>query len=233
MIFVYIIKLIAILIGGVFYFIAAIVYYPFNRQTSIEIFHRYLRLLFKTFKIQVEFEFDEPEIRQKGNSILVVLNQSSFLDAFVCPLIPFSPAKGIINFEFAFYPVIGWLTTLVSFTIIRQWPAQAKRTLNRASGFLKSGGNVLISIEGKRSRTGKVNEYKKGPIVMAINNQSNIVPIIIYGSRACLPYGSLLLKAGTVKLRFLKHISTAGLQYEDRDNLREQLIQVAKNEGLT
>ena len=233
MLIVYIFKLLAILVLGPFYFIVAILTHTVDKDRAFEVFKKYLRLIFRTFDIQVNFEFDAPEINNSSNSILVVLNQGSFLDSLVCPLIPIKPFKGIINLEFALYPIIGWFITLRSFTIIRQWPSQAKRTLNDASIFLQSGGNMLISIEGKRSRDGKINEYKKGPIVMAINNQSNIIPIIIYGARECLPFGSLWIKTGTIKLRFLKPIGTQGFSYEDRNRLHEQLVSLAKSEGLS
>lgn len=232
MLVMYLIKLLAILLLGPLYFIIAIAIFAVDKDRALLVFEKYLILIFRIFEVQVNFEFDEPEIRHGSNSILVVLNQSSFLDSLVCPLIPMKPFKGIINFEFALYPVIGWFITLFSFTIARQWPSQAKRTLNHADAFLRNGGNVLISIEGKRSRDGKINEYKKGPIVMAINNQSNIIPIIIYGSKECLPVGSLRIKPGVLKLRFLKPIATHGLTYEDRNELLLQLKNTAKKEGL-
>lgn len=232
MLIVYIFKLLTILVLGPLYFIVAILTRTVDKDRAFVVFKKFLGLIFRAFDIQVNFEFDEPEIQNSSNSILVVLNQSSFLDSLVCPLIPIKPFKGIINLEFALYPIIGWFITLRSFTIIRQWPSQAKRTLNHASKFLQAGGNMLISLEGKRSRDGKINEYKKGAIIMAINNQSNIIPIIIYGARECLPFGSLWIRAGTIKLRFLKPISTQGFSYQDRNRLREQLVNIAENEGL-
>jgi len=232
MLLVYIIKLLAIYLLGFFYFIVAVAVHPFNKERSLTIFQSFLYLVFKTFDVKISFEFDDPQTQFSKNAILVVLNQSSFLDALVCPLIPVKPLKGIINIEFALYPVVGWFTSLISFTIVRQWSRQAKRTLNRASAYLQGGGNLLISIEGKRSHDGKINQYKKGPIVTAIQNQSLLLPIIIYGARSSLPFGSLRIKPGTLRLRFLKPLPTNGLTYEDRDVLRERLITMAKQEGL-
>jgi 1-acyl-sn-glycerol-3-phosphate acyltransferase len=229
---IYVAKLSAVLLLGPLFFVAAMVRLPWGRDASIEVFESYLRLIFAIFDVRLQFEFDEPQGRRTAGSILVVLNQTSFLDSLACILIPVRPTRGIMNFEFALYPVIGWLATLVSFTIVRQWAGQAKRTLNRAGAFLQAGGNILISIEGRRSRDGKISEYKKGPVVMAINNQSDIVPIIIYGSRDCLPFGSLRVRAGTVKLRFLPPISTRGLSYADRNGVREKLLELARQEGL-
>ena len=232
MLLLYLIKLIAVTLLGPFYFVAAVTAYLFNEDGAIGIYKSYERLIFKAFDIQISFKFDSPEIENSTNSILVVLNQSSFLDSLVCPLIPIRPFKGIINFEFALYPIQGWLAALGSFVIIRQWPNQAKRVLSKTNDYLQAGGNILISIEGKRSRNGEISEYKKGPIVMAINNHSNIVPIIIYGSRACLPFGSLRVRPGSIELRFLKPISTKDLAYEDRNVLLERITAIAKMEGL-
>src|SRR5690349_17267613 len=130
MLITYLFKLLIILVLGPLYFIAAISTYIVDKDRALVVFETYLKLIFRIFNIQVNFEFDQPEIQYCSNSILVVLNQSSFLDSLVCPLIPMKPFKGIINFEFALYPVIGWFITLFSFTIVRQWPSQSKRALN-------------------------------------------------------------------------------------------------------
>jgi 1-acyl-sn-glycerol-3-phosphate acyltransferase len=230
--FLYPVKLSTVLLLGPVFFLAALLGRPFGKDIAIAIFEGYLRLIFRIFDIRLSFEFDEPNTRQSAGSVLVVLNQSSFLDSLACPLVPVRPTKGIMNFEYALYPIIGWLSTLVSFIVIRQWPRQAKRTLNRAGAFLRSGGNILISIEGRRSHDGTLSEYKKGPVVMAIENQAQIVPMIIYGSRACLPFGSLRVRPGSLRVRFLPPISTRGLSYADRNSLRETLRQVAFREGL-
>jgi 1-acyl-sn-glycerol-3-phosphate acyltransferase len=228
----YPVKLLTVFLLGPFFFVAALLGRPFGRNIAIAIFEGYLRLIFKIFDIGLLFEFDEPETRQSTGSVLVMLNQSSFLDSLACPLLPVRPTKGIMNVEFALYPVIGWLSTLISFIVIRQWPAQAKRALNRAGAFLRSGGNILISIEGRRSHDGTLSEYKKGPVVLAIENQAPIVPFIVYGSRACLPFGSLRVRPGLLRVRFLAPIPTRGLGYGDRNSLRETLRQVAIRQGL-
>ncbi len=185
----------------------------------------------RLFGIALSFD-NEAGVANSKNSIYVVLNQTSFLDSLVTPLIPVKPIQGIINFEFALYPVLGWMMTITSFVIVRQWPWQAKRTLNKADSFLKGGGNMVISIEGKRSRDGKLGEYKKGPIIMALTNQSTIVPVVIEGTRALLPYRSLRVKPGAVTLRFLPSISTIGFAYEDRNELLNRVSLLAQQAGL-
>ena len=228
----YTLKLIAFCILGLFYFIVAAFIRIFDRWKAISIFKKYLHLYFRLFGLRVRFEFEEEKSKTAKNSVFVLLNQSSFLDSMITPTLPVYKTSGIINIEFALYPVIGWFLALTGFVVIRQWSSQAKRVLNRTDNFLRSGGNILISIEGKRTRDGNLNSYKKGPVVMAINSQSDIIPMIIEGTYASLPYRSLYTKPGDIKIQMLKSISTVGMTYDNRDELVTRLRSIAHANGL-
>lgn len=184
------------------------------------------------FGLNVNYEFANNESKKASNTVFVLLNQTSFLDSMIVPVLPVPKLRGILNIEFGLYPILGWFLMISNFVIVRQWSAQAKRTLNRTSNFLKKGGNMAISIEGKRSKDGKLNEYKKGPIVMAIHNQSDIIPFIIRGTYASLPMKSLYPKPANIKVQFLAPVLTKGLTYEDRDDLKNQLLAIAHTNGL-
>ncbi len=228
----YIIKLGVFSILGVFYFIIATFFRLFDLWKSISIFQSYLHIYHRLFGLNVFFEFEEEKTKRATNTVFVLLNQTSFLDSMITPTLPVKKCRGILNIEMGLYPVIGWFYAMTNFVIIRQWSSQAKNTLNRSYNFLRSGGNMIISIEGKRSKNGNLNEYKKGPIVMAINCQSNIVPFIIEGTYESLPYGSLYIKPGEIKVRVLSPISTKGMTYENRDELKVQLRAIANGNGL-
>jgi 1-acyl-sn-glycerol-3-phosphate acyltransferase len=100
----------------------------------------------------VQFEFVDNNLKEATNTVFILLNQSSFLDSMVTPLLPTRRTLGIINIELGFYPILGWFYLLTNYVIVRQWSNQAKKTLNRTNEFLKSEGNIIISIEGKRSK---------------------------------------------------------------------------------
>ena len=228
----YIIKLIAFCFLGFFYFMISAFVRVFDIWLAIRIFKSYLNLYFKLFGLSVHFEFEEERTKTASNTVFILLNQSSFLDSIIVPNLPVKKSRGILNIEFALYPVLGWFLAITNFVIIRQWSTQAKKTLNRTDKFLRAGGNMIISIEGKRSKNGKLNDYKKGPVVMAISSQSDIVPFIIEGTYESLPYGSFYTKAGKIKIRLLKPISTSGMTYDNRDELRHQLRAIANANGL-
>ena len=67
---------------------------------------------------------------------------------------------------------------------------------------------------------------------MAINSQSDIVPVIIEGTFESLPYKSLYIKPGKIEIRFLKPIITNGMTYDDRNELKDQLRSIAHANGL-
>ena len=113
---------------------------------------------------------------------------------------------------------------------MRQWPRQARRALEKISGYLQGGGNVLISIEGRRSKDGSLSPYKKGPVVMALQAQARIVPVFLQGTRVCMPYGAWRIREGRVVVKFLEPISTEGRGYEDRDTLLDHLGAIARRE---
>ena len=228
----YVLKLMTFCFLSFFYFIVAGIIRIFNRWKAVNIMQNSLHLFFRLFGLNVHFEFKEEKSQTASNTIFVVLNQSSFLDSMITPTLPVFRTSGIINIEIALYPIIGWFLALTGFVIIRQWPSQAKSTLNRTDKFLRSGGNMLISIEGKRTKDGMLNKYKKGPVVMAINSQSDIVPVIIEGTYDSLPYRSLYIKPGNIKIKLLESISTVGMTYDNRDELVTHLRLIAHTNGL-
>lgn len=152
------------------------------------------------------------------------------LDTLVSETVVPLPASGVTNIEYALVPFFGWICFVFSWVIVRQWPRQARRALEKISGYLQGGGNVLISIEGRRSKDGSLSPYKKGPVVMALQAQARIVPVFLQGTRVCMPYGAWRIREGRVVVKFLEPISTEGRGYEDRDTLLDHLGAIARRE---
>jgi 1-acyl-sn-glycerol-3-phosphate acyltransferase len=135
----------------------------------------------------------------------------------------------VINLEFALFPFVGqFAVALGSTVVVRQWPSQAKRALERAVRLLKRGECFVISFEGRRSPDGHLSRYRKGPVVLAIDAQVDLVPFYIEGARDVWPYGAWVPRPGRIRTVFLRPIRVAGLSYEDRDALLETVIDLAE-----
>lgn len=95
---------------------------------------------------------------------------------------------------------------------------------------VKRGRSAIICPEGTRGKDYHLRPFKKGPFVLAIAAEANIIPTLIYGTREVMGKGSFLIRSGTVHIHFLERVSTAGLSYDDRTLLMEKVHTQMKNE---
>lgn len=163
--------------------------------------------------------------------VYVHLNQTSLIDAITWPLIAPRDCVSITNIEFVLVPVLGWMSAASGpVIVVRQWKRQARRAIARAEALLRAGRSVGVSIEGQRSRDGALTPYKKGPVRLAIATGAPIVPVVVHGARAALPYGEWRVRPGRVRARLCAAIPTAGLTEADRHALLARLRAVAERE---
>ncbi len=117
-------------------------------------------------------------------------------------------------------PVLGTVFTRAGFVPVhRRDRERAIGAVERAAAGLRGGTDFLVFPEGTRSPDGRLLPFKKGPFVMAIEAGVPVAPIVIAGTREIQPKGSWVIRPGRVDVTFLDPIPTAGLQYEDRDQL--------------
>lgn len=200
-----------------------------SRTMGLRIGIRSSRLLLAVAGVRIVVQQNALQENPRG-CVFILLNHTSLLDPHIASVITPMPYRAITAVEYASLPIFGWATWVFGWVLIRQWPAQAKKTLNKAVSFIRDGGNVIVAIEGRFSRDGSLSAYKKGPAVLAIQSGATIVPIFFHGVRARMPYGAWRARPGTVTVSFLEPIPTAGMDYADRDALVARLRQCAERE---
>ncbi len=188
------------------------------------------RMFLKMFGIEVITEYENRGFDPSSGGVVVGLTQQSLLDPIIGQIMAPRAFMSIWNIEYALIPFVGWISWIFGWVIIRQLPKQAKTKLRKAEFYLRRGGVVYLSIEGKRSVDGSLSPYKKGPAVLAIQANAKIIPVIVLGSRNCLPHGEWKIQPGKVTVKYLKEISTEGMKYEDRDLLIDNLRELAEHE---
>lgn len=130
---------------------------------------------------------------------IFVSNHLSFLDIPVLfKIIPVN-LHFVAKTEIKRMPFVGWYMWATGMIFIdRQNRERAIQSLKRAGKLIKSGKNVIMFPEGTRSRDGSVQDFKKGPFVLAAEAGLRIIPVAISGADQVVPPGTMKLKSGTV-----------------------------------
>lgn len=78
---------------------------------------------------------------------------------------------------------------------------------------------MILFPEGTRSPDGRLQKFKKGAFVMAIQGQVPLVPVAVRGSREVMPKGKMTVRSGSITLRVGPPIPTEGSTIRDRNRL--------------
>jgi 1-acyl-sn-glycerol-3-phosphate acyltransferase len=181
----------------------------------------------KTLKSVLTYDVINPEnaVYQKGRSHILMSNHRSHYDI---PLIMHA-LPGDIRFiakrELLRVPIWGrasWVGECIF--VDRKDHEQALKDMAVAKRKMEDGLILWIAPEGTRSRSGKLNPFKKGGFMMALQTSAIIIPIGIRGTEKVLPADTWRSKLGEhVEVHIGKPIDTSKYTIEDRDVLMDRV----------
>jgi 1-acyl-sn-glycerol-3-phosphate acyltransferase len=163
---------------------------------------------------------------------LFVANHTSSADApAVVGAIPRRIALILKESLFKF-PIVGQAFSTAHFVPVnRSEHDSAVASVEKATEILRAGQSFLIYPEGTRSPDGRLQRFKKGAVVMAINAGVPIVPIICSGAHRIMEKRSLVIHPGEIVVEFLEPIDAKAYSIEQRDILNEK-VRAAMAAGL-
>jgi 1-acyl-sn-glycerol-3-phosphate acyltransferase len=150
---------------------------------------------------------------------IFMANHVSNLDPpIVLPELPFRTAF-FIKRSLMRIPILGLGMRLGNFIPVDRDGRleSARESVQAANRVLISGVNVSTFPEGTRSRSGKLQPFKKGAFFLAMESGAPVVPISIFGSEQMMTKGSLRIKPGTAHLTF--HPAVHPEQFASREQL--------------
>lgn len=100
---------------------------------------------------------------------------------------------------------------------------KAMKSMALAAERIRGGTSVVIFPEGTRNDSGRLQEFKKGGLLIALKAQVPIVPVAISGSAAVMKKGRWAFTPGTITLRILPRIETVGLSNKESEALMTKL----------
>ena len=172
----------------------------------------------------VEMEVSVRERLDPRRPYVFMANHASMIDIFAMFVALPVPFRFIAKKQLGWIPIFGWAMWAGRFIFIdRQNAVAARRSIEEAARRIKGGQSVVIYPEGTRTRDGHLRAFKKGGFHLAIDSGADIVPVAIHGSRALMPRGAMLIRAGKIRLELDAPISTAGLGPSDRSALVERV----------
>jgi 1-acyl-sn-glycerol-3-phosphate acyltransferase len=165
-----------------------------------------------------------------ARTYIFMSNHISNLDPpLTIPLIP-RRTSVMVKKELFKYPILGEVMRIGSLVPVDRGNREAGiSAVREASKVIKSGINMTIYIEGRRSYDGRLLPFKKGPFYLAQECHVPVVPITISGTERAMPKARFGIQPELVTVRFHEPIEPA--DFGDRDNLMSK-VRAVINSGL-
>jgi 1-acyl-sn-glycerol-3-phosphate acyltransferase len=155
---------------------------------------------------------------------LFISNHASNLDPPV--IIPAIPRRiAILTKKEVFrLPFLGYAMRRVKFVCVdRENREAAAASLTLAVQFLKEGLSFVAFAEGTRSPDGRLKSFKKGPLLMAIQAGTLVVPVSLIGTQKIMQKGEWTVRSGEVIVRFGAPVDASRFTIAQRGELRAQM----------
>jgi 1-acyl-sn-glycerol-3-phosphate acyltransferase len=203
---------------GLLAIIAALFKYP-DRPGGVYDFvpREWSKLILLVARVKVHVH--NPERASPGEPRIFVSNHLSWFD--VPTLASFLPwPKFVAKAELFKVPIFGWAIRSIGMVALQRDNRKAAfESYKFAASQIQRGTSVVVFPEGTRGTDYSVRQFKKGPFVLAVAAGVPIVPMIVHGTMDVMRKHEMIVRPGRVDVHLLEPIPTAGLDYDDRDEL--------------
>lgn len=160
-----------------------------------------------------------------GEAVIVVSNHVSWFDVFALASVLPWPFAFVAKQELGRIPVFGSAFRAAGHLLIdRSNRERAIRSLRDAGEKMRRDGTaVVIYPEGTRSRSGRLQPFKKGAFMLAVEAQVPIVPCVVVGSYDIMRPDSWTMHPNTIHLHLGPPISPAGYTAQTAEALMERV----------
>jgi 1-acyl-sn-glycerol-3-phosphate acyltransferase len=121
-------------------------------------------------------------------------------------------------------PIFGYAMQRAGYiSINRSDRKSAIASLQQAAIKVRDGASILIFPEGTRSLEYRIQSFKKGGFVLAVDSGVPIVPVVINGTWRIMAKDRIWIQSGNVQLHIGKPIETSAFNRKTKDELMEKV----------
>jgi 1-acyl-sn-glycerol-3-phosphate acyltransferase len=163
------------------------------------------------------------------NPYVVVCNHQSLADIPLISNLPWE-MKWMAKEELFHIPIVGLMMQWSGDIAVNRKNARSgAQALIKAQSVLAQKCSVMIFPEGTRTQDGRVRQFSDGAFHLAIRAKVPILPLVIEGSRDCIPKHSWKFgKPSDILLKILPPIDTSSFSVQDvavlRDTVRTAIM---------
>ena len=88
-----------------------------------------------------------------------------------------------------------------------------RKSYNSSRECLEKGVSIMIFPEGSRSPDGQLKRFHVGAFKLAMETESDIVPVLITNSQACIPYKAFWIGDHQTVVRVLPRVTREEFDY--------------------
>ena len=177
------------------------------------------------WKLHIEGE----PVRDPRRPYVVVCNHQSLADIPLISNLPWE-MKWMGKEELFSLPVIGWMMRLAGdIPVDRKSARSGVLAFASAKRYLERKCSVMMFPEGTRTLDGRVRRFNDGAFHLAISAKVPVLPLVIEGSRNCIPKNSWKFgRPSDILLKILPAVDTSALTLDDvaklRDSVRSSIV---------
>ena len=172
----------------------------------------------------------------KNRSYVIVANHQSSLDILVMFALR-RHFKWVAKHSLFFVPIFGWHLFMAGYVPIRRGDRGSREAMmRRCQAQLASGNSIVMFPEGTRNQSRELGPFKRGAFALALQAGVDVIPVVISGTRNCLPRNAWITPAAQrtpVHMVVLDPVSTAtcggdvrALARQVRDTIAQRLAQL-------
>jgi 1-acyl-sn-glycerol-3-phosphate acyltransferase len=227
--------------GFLVFILAMILVFPFILITSAifkkkkaqDIIFFFLKLWAWIFSVLCFFPVKTrgKEKLNADKACIYVCNHNSYLDAIAVVLSIPGSIKPLGKIEMVKTPIFGMIYKRVVVLIDRKSQESRARSVEELKVDLSNGQSILIFPEGTMNRTDSaLSEFYDGAFRLAIETQTDIVPMVILNARRLLPRNSPMnIRPGTLECVFTDRIDLSGHIPDKLGDLKKRVYECMEN----